>query len=169
MKILQDLSVGEVAQRSGVAVSTLHFYETKGLIASRRTSGNQRRYPRGILRRIAIIKIAQRAGIPLAEIRQAFAAIPPDQTPNARDWARAMKSWTATLQARIEDLTALRDKLYGCIGCGCLSLRDCPLRNAGDRLAAEGAGPRILIDAAKKTNGTTTKARRPRASASGAR
>src|SRR5882757_8125736 len=113
MEISRDLSVGEVAERSGVAVSTLHFYETKGLIASRRTSGNQRRYPRGILRRIAIIKIAQRAGIPLAEIRQAFAAVPPGQTLNARDWARAMKAWTATLQARIEDLTALRDKLYG--------------------------------------------------------
>ncbi len=106
----------------------------------------------------------------MAEIRQAFAPIPPDQTPKpARDWARAMKSWTATPWARIEDLTALRQVVRLHRRCGCLSLKDCPLRNADDRLAAEGAGPRILIDAAKKTNGTTTKARRPRASASGAR
>ncbi|MEW6645544.1 MAG: redox-sensitive transcriptional activator SoxR [Pseudomonadota bacterium] len=146
-KPARELSVGEVAMRSGVAVSTLHFYESKGLIASRRTAGNQRRYDRGILRRVAIIRIAQRAGIPLADVKKAFAAIPPDRTPNARDWAKAMAAWAATLAARIEALTQLRDQLNGCIGCGCLSLKDCPLRNPDDRLAAEGAGPRILLKA----------------------
>ena len=148
-KPARQLSVGEVAMRSGVAVSTLHFYESKGLIASRRTTGNQRRYDRGILRRVAIIRIAQRAGIPLADVRKAFAAIPPDRTPSARDWARAMADWAATLEARIEALTQLHDQLNGCIGCGCLSLKDCPLRNPDDRLAAEGAGPRILLKARK--------------------
>ncbi|MGO4714870.1 redox-sensitive transcriptional activator SoxR [Bradyrhizobium sp. 2TAF24] len=144
-KPARELSVGEVAMRSGVAVSTLHFYESKGLITSRRTAGNQRRYDRGILRRVAIIRIAQRAGIPLADVKQAFAAIPADRMPSARDWSRAMKDWAATLAARIEALTQLRDQLNGCIGCGCLSLKDCPLRNPNDRLAEEGAGPRILL------------------------
>jgi MerR family redox-sensitive transcriptional activator SoxR len=144
-----ELSVGELAQRSGLAVSALHFYERKGLIASARTGGNQRRYPRGVLRRIAIIRIAQRAGIPLAEIKEAFIAIPPDRAPTTREWERAMGEWTKTLQQRIDDLTDLRDKLFDCIGCGCLSVIDCPLRNPGDRLAAQGAGPRILITAAE--------------------
>lgn len=148
-KPARELSVGEVAMRSGVAVSTLHFYESKGLITSRRTSGNQRRYDRGILRKVAIIRIAQRAGIPLADVKAAFAAIPLDRTPSARDWAKAMTAWAATLAARIEALTQLRDQLNGCIGCGCLSLKDCPLRNPDDRLAAEGAGPRILLKARK--------------------
>jgi len=148
-KPARELSVGEVAMRSGVAVSTLHFYETKGLIASRRTGGNQRRYDRGILRRVAIIRIAQRAGIPLADVKQAFAAIPGDRTPSARDWSRAMKDWATTLPERIEALRQLRDRLNGCIGCGCLSLKDCPLRNPNDRLAAEGAGPRILLKGRK--------------------
>ena len=98
MALPQELSVGEVAQRSGLAVSTLHFYESKGLIASRRTSGNQRRYMRGVLRRIAVIRIAQRAGIPLEEIRQTFAAIPLDRAPTMREWERAMRAWTAALQ-----------------------------------------------------------------------
>ena len=145
-----ELSVGEVARRSGLAVSTLHFYESKGLIASRRTRGNQRRYMRGVLRRIAVIRIAQRAGMPLEEIRQTFAGIPLDRAPTMREWSRAMSTWTVTLQQRIDDLTDLRDKLFNCIGCGCLSVSDCPLRNADDRLAAQGAGPRILISAAER-------------------
>lgn len=145
-----ELSVGELARRSGLAVSALHFYESKGLIASRRTGGNQRRYPRGVLRRIAIIRIAQRAGIPLAEIKQAFIAIPPDRAPSMREWERAMCEWTKTLQQRIDDLTDLRDKLFNCIGCGCLSVTDCPLRNPDDRLGEKGPGPRILIAAAER-------------------
>lgn len=145
-----ELSVGEVARRSGLAVSTLHFYETKGLIASRRTGGNQRRYPRGVLRRIAVIRIAQRAGIPLEEIRQTFSAIPLERAPTLREWERAMRNWTAALQQRIDDLTDLRDKLFSCIGCGCLSLTDCPLRNGEDRLGTQGPGPRVLITAAER-------------------
>ncbi|MCS3450755.1 MULTISPECIES: redox-sensitive transcriptional activator SoxR [Bradyrhizobium] len=150
MTLAQELSVGEVARRSGLAVSTLHFYESKGLIASRRTGGNQRRYMRGVLRRIAVIRIAQRAGIPLEEIRQTFAAIPLDRAPTVREWERAMRAWTETLEQRINDLTDLRDKLFNCIGCGCLSVTDCPLRNCDDKLGAQGPGPRILITAAER-------------------
>ena len=140
------LSVGEVAARSGVAVSTLHFYEKKGLIEGWRTSGNQRRYPRGVLRRVAIVKIAQRAGIPLQVIKQALATIPPDHSPNAKDWARFVSSWREMLDERITSLTQLRDQLTSCIGCGCMSLKSCPLRNPGDRLGRDGAGARLLID-----------------------
>lgn len=139
------LGVGEVARRSGIAVSTVHFYESKGLIESWRNEGNQRRYPRAVLRRIAIIRIAQRAGIPLTTIREALADLPHDHVPNAADWARFSAAWQAMLQARIDGLVQLRDQLTRCIGCGCLSLEECPLRNPGDRLGNQGAGPRILL------------------------
>ena len=138
------LSVGEVAKRSGVAVSTLHFYETKGLIFSLRTEGNQRRYPRGILRRVAVIKVAQRTGIPLASIQAALARLPHGRAPTAEDWAALSGVWRAELDARIRRLTQLRDQMDDCIGCGCLSLKACPLRNPQDALGAEGAGPRLL-------------------------
>lgn len=138
------LSVGEVAQRAGVAVSALHFYEQKGLIRSARSSGNQRRYPRGVLRRVALIKVAQRVGIPLAEVAQALAVLPPDRRPNAEDWRKLSRAWRADLDARITRLQRMRDQLDGCIGCGCLSLTDCPLRNPDDALAAEGSGARLL-------------------------
>jgi len=138
------LTVGEVARRSGVAVSTLHFYEAKGLIRSLRSDGNQRRYPRGMLRRIAIIRVAQRTGMPLAAIRQALAAIPADRPVTAADWTRLSASWKAELDDRIAALTALRDQLGDCIGCGCLSMSDCPLRNPADALASEGPGARRL-------------------------
>jgi len=140
----RQLTVGEVAARSGVAVSALHFYEAKGLIAAERTAGNQRRYPRGVLRRVAVIKVAQRVGIPLAEIRDALGGLPDDRTPSTEDWQRLSTRWRAELDARIDRLTRLRDHLDGCIGCGCLSVRDCPLRNPGDVLAGQGAGPRLL-------------------------
>jgi MerR family transcriptional regulator, redox-sensitive transcriptional activator SoxR len=139
-----ELSVGEVAARSGVAVSTLHFYESKGLIRSWRNSGNQRRYAREVLRRIAIIKVAQRAGIPLADIEEALATLPDHRTPNAADWKKLSKKWRSELDSRINRLTRLRDQLDGCIGCGCLSLGICPLRNPWDKLAKEGPGPRLL-------------------------
>ncbi len=139
-----DLSVGEVARRSGVAVSAIHFYEAEGLIAGWRTSANHRRYPRGTLRRIAIIKVAQRAGISLKEIGEAFATLPKGAVPSAKDWARLSARWKRDLDDRIGRLTRLRDQLSGCIGCGCLSLTDCPLRNPADVLAQEGPGPRIL-------------------------
>lgn len=136
-----ELSVGELAARSGVAVSALHFYEAKGLIASLRTAGNQRRYPRSVLRRVAVIKVAQRMGVPLAEIAQALQALPASRTPTAADWRRMSAQWREGLQERIRLLTQLRDQLDGCIGCGCLSLKECPLRNAQDMLADAGPGP----------------------------
>jgi MerR family transcriptional regulator, redox-sensitive transcriptional activator SoxR len=138
------LSVGEVAERSGVAVSAIHFYERKGLIQPWRSRGNQRRYERATLRRIAIIKVAQMLGIPLAEIRARFAALPADRTPNKADWARLAADWRGELDRRIGQLTRLRDRLDGCIGCGCLSVEVCPLRNPGDRLAERGPGPHYL-------------------------
>ncbi|HET7086052.1 MAG TPA: redox-sensitive transcriptional activator SoxR [Rhizomicrobium sp.] len=139
-----ELGVGEVARRSGVSVSTLHFYEAEGLIRSWRSSGNQRRYPRGVLRRIAVIKVAQKTGLPLKEIAGALAALPQDHPPTAADWSRMSNRWKADLDARIERLTALRDQLNDCIGCGCLSLTVCPLRNPADRLARQGPGARLL-------------------------
>ena len=143
-KPVRGLSVGELAARAGVSVSTLHFYERKGLIASSRTGGNQRRYGRDMLRRVAVIRVAQRAGVPLAEIAAALDALPARRTPNAADWAQLSATWKAALEARITALSQLKDELEGCIGCGCLSLTDCPLRNPGDRLASEGPGARLL-------------------------
>jgi len=140
----KQLTVGVVAARSGVAVSTVHFYEAQGLIKSWRNAGNQRRYPREVLRRIAVIKVAQRTGIPLAEIREALATLPDERTPDAADWGRLSTRWRASLNARIDRLTRLRDQLDGCIGCGCLSLGVCPLRNPWDELGAQGPGPRLL-------------------------
>ena len=138
------LTVGEIAKRSGVAVSAIHFYESKGLIRSVRTSGNQRRFARPELRRVAVIKVAQRAGISLTEIRDALDALPTDRNVNAKDWARLSKRWKHELDERIARLEALRDQLDDCIGCGCLSLKTCPLYNPRDELAAEGPGPRLL-------------------------
>ena len=138
------LSVGEVAARSGVAVSALHFYETQGLIASLRNNGNQRRYPRGVLRRIALIKVAQRTGIPLAEIKAALDNLPDKGPPSAADWRRLSAQWRADLDERIRKLTTLRDQLSECIGCGCLSMASCPLRNPGDKLSEQGPGARLL-------------------------
>jgi MerR family redox-sensitive transcriptional activator SoxR len=138
------LTVGEVARRSGVPVSTIHFYEAKGLIHGWRTRGNQRRYARDVLRRVAIIRVALSAGIPLAVVKAGLDALPSGRTPNAADWRRLSADWRAMLDARITALVQLRDQLDGCIGCGCLSLADCPLRNPGDRLAARGAGAMLL-------------------------
>lgn len=142
--IARELGVGEVASRSGVAVSALHFYEKKGLIRSLRTAGNQRRYTRDVLRRVAVIKVAQRAGIPLAAIREALETLPDGRTPTTADWARLSRRWRADLDDRIARLVRLRDQLDGCIGCGCLSLKVCPLRNPEDALGEEGPGPRLL-------------------------
>ena len=142
--IVRELSVGEVADRSGVAVSTLHFYETKGLIVSERNRGNQRRYKRSVLRRVAVIKVAQRTGIPLSDIKDALEVLPHDRPLTADDWRRLSETWRRELDERIHRLTALRDHLDGCIGCGCLSMQDCPLRNPQDVLAGEGAGAHLL-------------------------
>lgn len=143
-QIARELSVGEVAARAGVPVSTLHFYEAQGLLWSHRTKGNQRRYGRGVLRAIAIIKVAQRAGIPLATIRDRLRTMPSDRKITAADWERLSTEWRDELTDRIERLTRLRDQMSSCIGCGCLSIEDCPLRNPGDELAEAGPGPRLL-------------------------
>jgi len=140
MERAYELTPGEMALRSGVAVSALHFYEREGLIASRRTSGNQRRYPRETLRRVAFIRMSQRLGIPLARIREALATLPVDRTPTSKDWARLSAGWREDLDERIAALQRLRDNLSGCIGCGCLSLKTCALANPGDRLAERGPG-----------------------------
>jgi MerR family redox-sensitive transcriptional activator SoxR len=143
----RDLTVGEVAARAGVAVSTLHFYESRGLIRSTRTSGNQRRFSRDTLRRIAFIRIAQRVGIPLATIAEALASLPEKRTPTAADWARLSEGWRTELDSRIARLTQLRDEFTDCIGCGCLSLDRCRLANPNDRYGAVGPGPgRLALD-----------------------
>jgi MerR family redox-sensitive transcriptional activator SoxR len=138
------LSVGEVARRSGVPVSTLHFYESKGLISSHRTPGNQRRYARDVLRRVAFIRVAQRVGIALVEIRAALATLPATAAPSRADWRRLSAAWRADLNERIAQLQRLRDTLDDCIGCGCLSIDRCRLRNPLDKLAAKGPGPQRL-------------------------
>ncbi|HCC12337.1 MAG TPA: redox-sensitive transcriptional activator SoxR [Atlantibacter hermannii] len=143
-RIKPFLTPGEVAKRSGVAVSTLHFYESKGLIKSTRNAGNQRRYKRDVLRYVAIIKIAQRIGIPLATIHEALNVLPEGHTLSAKEWRQLSSRWREELDRRIQTLTSLRDDLDGCIGCGCLSRSDCPLRNPEDRLGDEGTGARLL-------------------------
>ena len=137
-------SVGGVAARCGVNVSALHFYEKKGLIRSWRSVGNQRRYKSDVLRRISVIKAAQKMGISLEEIKQAFSSLPESRTPTAKDWERLSTHWQESLNARIEYLQRLRDSLSGCIGCGCLSLKVCPIYNEGDWCGVEGSGPVIL-------------------------
>jgi MerR family transcriptional regulator, redox-sensitive transcriptional activator SoxR len=140
----RELTVGQVAARSGVAVSALHFYESQGLIRSWRNSGNQRRYAREVLRRVAVIKVAQRTGISLSSIRDALDALPHESAPAVEDWRRLSAQWRADLDDRIARLTRIRDQLDGCIGCGCLSLEVCPLRNPWDKLSEQGPGPRLL-------------------------
>ncbi len=141
----RSLSVGDVARRSGVRVSTIHFYEGKGLIEGWRTDGNQRRYDRAVLRRIAIIRVAQTAGVNLKTVKQFFDSIPAGRALGAEDWHRLTTAWTSMIEEKIVALQQLRDDLGKCIGCGCLSLIDCPLRNADDRLGQDGPGPRLLI------------------------
>ena len=138
------LTVGQVAQRSGVAVSALHFYEAKGLIRSQRSAGNQRRYAREVLRRVAVIRTAQRVGISLEQIAAALASLPQRQAPTRADWSRLSRLWRDDLNLRIAQLEKLRDTLDDCIGCGCLSIKRCALRNPGDALARSGAGPHRL-------------------------
>jgi MerR family redox-sensitive transcriptional activator SoxR len=141
---LAELTVGEVAARSGVSVSALHFYESKGLIGSRRNAGNQRRYGRDVLRRVAVIKVAQRLGVGLADIAAALATLPEGRTPTAAEWHALSAVWKRDLDARIATLVQLRDQLDQCIGCGCLSLEHCKLRNPLDELSEQGNGARLL-------------------------
>ena len=148
-----ELSVGEVAERAGVAVSALHFYERKGLIQSHRTGGNQRRYDRDVLRRLAIIRMGQELGVPLTEIGEQLETLPDGRPAGKTDWARLSSRWRDRLDRRITLMTRLRDELSGCIGCGCLSLKTCPLYNHEDRLSVEGTGPRRLLRAGKDIHG----------------
>jgi MerR family redox-sensitive transcriptional activator SoxR len=142
------LTVGQLAERGGVAVSALHYYESRGLIQSQRSSGNQRRYSKATLRRVAFIRAAQQLGIGLEEIGQALARLPQQRTPTKADWARLSAGWRSQLEARIAALQALRDRLDGCIGCGCLSLKACALYNPQDACAAQGSGARRLLPGA---------------------
>lgn len=143
-RMVRELSVGQVARRAGVAVSTLHFYERSGLISSHRTAGNQRRYGAEVLRRVAIIRAAQAVGVSLEEIGRRLAGLPDGRVPNIRDWDKLAQEWRSGLDQRIAALTALRDGLTSCIGCGCLSIDKCVLFNPQDQLASEGPGARRL-------------------------
>src|SRR3954466_1215362 len=141
-----ELTVGDLARRAGVAVSTLHFYEAKGLISSRRTAGNQRRFTRDTLRRIAFVRIGQRVGVPLATLAEVLGRLPEGRVPTRADWAEVSASWRAELDTRLEQLQQLRDDFTDCVGCGCLSLDRCSLANNDDQLASHGSGPRRLIE-----------------------
>ena len=141
---MDDLTIGELSQRSGVAASAIRYYEDRGLVSPRRTTGNQRRYPRATLRRLAFIRTAQRVGLTLEEIDAALATLPSNRTPTKADWTRLSRGWRPRLDARIAQLERLRDTLDSCIGCGCLSLRRCALSNPGDVVAPRGPGPVFL-------------------------
>lgn len=138
------LPIGEISARSGVAASALRFYEEQGLISSERTTGNQRKFQRNTLRRIAFVQAAQRVGLSLSEIKAALDSLPDDRTPTKADWSRLSRSWRSRLEERIAELERLRDDLDSCIGCGCLSLQRCTLYNRNDRLAQHGSGAMLL-------------------------
>ncbi|MEU8488377.1 redox-sensitive transcriptional activator SoxR [Streptomyces sp. NPDC048641] len=141
---IHELTVGQLSARSGAAVSALHFYEAKGLISSSRTTGNQRRYQRDTLRRVAFIRAAQRVGIPLATIRDALSELPEGRTPTREDWAHLSEAWRSELDQRITQLGRLRDHLTDCIGCGCLSLENCVLSNPDDVFGERLTGSRLM-------------------------
>jgi MerR family redox-sensitive transcriptional activator SoxR len=143
--MMQLLTIGELSARSGVATSALRYYERLGLIASARTGGNQRRYERATLRRVAFIRVAAQVGVPLEEIGAALASLPDARTPTKADWARLSREWRGRLDYQIHLLERLRDRLSGCIGCGCLSMASCTMFNPADRLATTGSGPRRLL------------------------
>ena len=151
---MDTLTIGELSARSGVAPSALRYYEKLGLVHAVRTGGNQRRYERTELRRVAFIRIAQRVGLSLDEIAEALHALPEGRAPTRADWARLSRHWRTRLEEQIDLIKRLRDKLDGCIGCGCLSLKQCALSNPGDALARAGPGPRHLLgDATLRTDG----------------
>ncbi|MGB0111594.1 MAG: redox-sensitive transcriptional activator SoxR [Ilumatobacteraceae bacterium] len=141
----RTFTVGEVAARAGVATSALRFYEANGLIRSDRNEAGHRRYHADVLRRLGFIRVAQRVGLSLGEIRAALDSLPSGRTPNRKDWARLARSWQPVLDERIAMLEAMKDKLDGCIGCGCLSLDTCALYNPDDTAARHGDGPRFLL------------------------
>ncbi|MBI4220025.1 MAG: redox-sensitive transcriptional activator SoxR [Chloroflexi bacterium] len=151
MAALPDMTIGALAARSGVSTATLRFYETLGLISSTRTGGNQRRYARQVLRRVAVIRAAQGVGMSLAQVKTALANLPEGRTPDEADWRELSRSWRRQLDDRIAELVRLRDGLASCIGCGCLSLRKCLLLNPADRIARTGAGARYLAGDSPRT------------------
>ncbi len=146
------LTVGEVARRAGVSVPTLRYYEQRGLISSTRSAGNQRLYPRHVLRRLAFISAAQRVGLSLEQIATTLGTLPPNRAPTRRDWTRLSAPWRAMVAGRIRELEALQDSLDGCTGCGCLSLTRCSLFNSDDAAAAEGPGSRWLRSAQQQAH-----------------
>ena len=140
------VTIGALSDRAGVATSALRFYEAEGLIHASRSPAGQRRFTRDTLRRVSFIRVAQQVGLSLEEIRTALASLPDHRTPNERDWEELSRSWRPRIEDRIRMLERLRDRLDGCIGCGCLSLRHCKLLNPGDRAAEAGPGPRYVLD-----------------------
>ncbi len=145
MEMEHELSIGALSERTGVATSALRYYEDEGLLHATRTDGGQRRYTRDALRRVSFIRVAQQVGLTLEEVRDALASLPDGRTPNQRDWERLSNSWKPRLDAKIALLERLRDRLDGCIGCGCLTLKVCALYNPEDQAAARGSGPRYLF------------------------
>jgi MerR family redox-sensitive transcriptional activator SoxR len=141
----QELTIGALSERTGVATSALRYYEAEGLLRADRSEGGQRRYARDALRRVSFIRVAQQVGLSLEEIRDSLASLPDGRTPNQRDWERLSNSWRPRLDEQIAMLERLRDRLDGCIGCGCLTLKVCALYNPDDLAAARGAGPRYLL------------------------
>lgn len=140
-----ELTIGALSERTGVATSALRYYEAEGLLHADRSEGGQRRYARDALRRVSFIRVAQQVGLSLEEIRESLASLPDGRTPNQRDWERLSNSWRPRLDEQIAMLERLRDRLDGCIGCGCLTLKVCALYNPDDLAAARGAGPRYLL------------------------
>lgn len=145
MKATDQLTIGEVSRRSGLAPSALRYYEQLGLIRSTRTAGDRRRYPRSVLRRLAVVRTAQRVGLTLDQIRDSLSTLGIDAAPTRRDWSRISQQWRPLLDQRIRELEAVRDNLDNCIGCGCLSMRQCLLYNSQDVLGAHGSGPRRQV------------------------
>lgn len=141
-----ELTIGALSERTGVAPSALRFYEAEGLIHATRSDGGQRRYQREVVRRVSFIRVAQQVGLRLDEIKDALSSLPEQRTPTEKDWEKLSRSWRPRLDARIAMLERLRDRLDGCIGCGCLSLRHCRILNPGDEAARRGPGPRYVLD-----------------------
>ncbi len=140
-----ELTIGALSERTGIATSALRYYEDEGLLHATRSDGGQRRYTRDVIRRVSFIRVAQQVGLSLEEIREALSSLPDSRTPNQRDWERLSNSWRPRLDAQIAMLENLRDRLDGCIGCGCLTLKVCALYNPDDQAGARGSGPRYLM------------------------
>lgn len=144
MALAKELSIGQVAHRTGVAVSAIRYYEAEGLLRSERNSGGQRRFQRAAIRRISFVLAAQKFGFSIARIRELLSELPDNRTPNEDDWRKIASEFRAELDAKIASLEKLRDNLDGCIGCGCLSMKKCGIYNAEDKVAASGTGPQLL-------------------------